>query len=62
MDLPSTIMQQIMQNKAEKEKVRGTVLSADLVGDSKCPSLIALSINYTKPVHFLSMKADSIKW
>ena len=60
--LPSTIMKQELQNKAEQEKVRGTVLAAELVGDSKCPSLIAVSVYDTKPVHFLSMKADSIKW
>ena len=44
-----------------KKKNRGTVLAADLVGDSKCPSLIAVSFNDTKTVHFLSMEADSIK-
>ena len=60
--LPSTIMQQELQNKAEQEKVRGIVLAADLVSDSKCPSLIAVSVYDTKPVHFLSMKHDSIKW
>ena len=60
--LPSTIMQKEVQNKAEQEKVRGTVLAAELVDDSKCPSLIAVSVYDTKPVHFLSMKSDSIKW
>ena len=59
--LISTIMQKELQNKAEQEKVRNTVLAADLVGDSKCPSLIAVSVNYTKTVHFISMKYDSIK-
>ena len=60
--LPSTIMQQELQNKAEQEKVRGTILADELVGGSNCPSLIAVSVYYNKPVHFLSMKADSIKW
>ena len=60
--LPSSIMQQEVQNKTEQEKVRGTVLAAKLVGDSKCPSLVAVSVYDTKPVHFLSMKAESIKW
>ena len=35
--LPSTIMQQEPKNKDEQEKVRGTVLAAEPVGDSKCP-------------------------
>ena len=60
--LPSTIMQQELKNKAKQEKVRGTVLDAELVGDSKCPSLIAISVYDTKPVHFISMTSDSIKW
>ena len=60
--LPSTIIQQELQNKAKKEKVRGTVLPDELVGDSKCPSLIAVYVYDTKPINFLSMKADSIKW
>ena len=60
--LLSTIIQQELQNKVKKEKVRGTVIDAGRVGDSKCPSLIAVSVYDTKPIHFLSMKADSIKW
>ena len=60
--LPSTIMQQELQNKDEQEKVRGTVLDAEIVGDSKFPSLIAVSVYDTKPVHFISMKSDSKKW
>ena len=60
--LPSSVLQQEVQNKAEQDKVRGTVLAAELVGDSKCPSLVAVSVYDTKPVHFLSMKAQSIKW
>ena len=44
------------------KKVRGAVIAAELVGDSKCPSLIAVSVYDTKPVHFLSMAVDNIKW
>ena len=59
--LPSTIMQQELQNKADQEKVRGTILAAGLVDNSKCPSMIAVSVYDTKPVHFLYIKSDSIK-
>ena len=59
--LPSTIVQQEGQNKVEQGKVRGTVIAAELVGDSKRPSFIAVSIYNTKPFHFISMKAESIK-
>ena len=55
-------MQQELQKKAEQEKVRGTVLAAERVGDSKLPSLIAVSVYDTKPINFISMKSDSLKW
>ena len=35
---------------------------AVLKGDSQCPDLVATSVYDTKPVHFLSMSAESIKW
>ena len=55
-------MQEELNNRKEQEKVRGTVITAELVGDSKCPSLISVSVYDTKPVHFLSMSAENIKW
>jgi len=33
-----------------------------LIGDPDCPSLLAVSVYDTKPVHFLSSCAESIKW
>ena len=60
--LPSTVMQKELQNKAEQEKFRCNVLAAELVGDSKCLSLIAVSVYDSKTVNFISMKSDSIKW
>ena len=42
--LPASIMQEELHNRKEQQKVQGTVLSADLVGNSKCPSLIAMSV------------------
>ena len=50
------------QNAKEQEKVRGTVLVAELVGDPECPSLLAVSVYDTKPVHFLTMAANKIFW
>ena len=49
-------------NKKDQLKVRGTVKAAVLVGDPDCPNLIASSVYDTKPVHYLSMASDSIKW
>ena len=42
--LPASIIQEELHNKKEQEKVRGIVVAAELVGDSTCPSLIAISI------------------
>ena len=50
--LPGCVLQEESQNKAHQEKVRGTVCAAELVGDNDCPSLIAVSVYDTKPVHF----------
>ncbi len=36
--------------------------AAVLEGDPECPNLVASSVYDTKPVHFLSMICDSIKW
>ena len=55
-------MQEGFHNRKEQERVRGTVIAAELVGDSKYPSLISMSVYDTKPVHLLSMAVDNIKW
>jgi len=60
--LPSYVIQEELQNEKEKLKVRGTVKAAELIGDPDCPSLLAVSVYDTKPVHFLSSCAESIKW
>ena len=54
-ELPVSIMQEELHNRKEQEKVQGTVNADELVGNSKCPSLISVSVYDTKPVHFLSM-------
>ena len=60
--LPSFVLQEEVQNRTEQEKVRGTVCAAELRGDPHCPSLLAVSVYDTKPVHFLTMCANRIYW
>ena len=60
--LPDHIIQDEVTSKPEVEKVRNTVKAAVLKGDPKCPGLVAVSVYDTKPVHFLSMVCDKIKW
>ena len=59
--LPEYITQEELNNRKKQGKVRGTVIAVDLVGISKCPSLIAVCVYDTKPVHFLSMAVENIK-
>ena len=56
------MLQEEKQNKNEQLKVRGTTKAADLKGDVSCPSMYAVSVYGTKPVHFLSMYNNAIKW
>jgi hypothetical protein len=60
--LPDCVLQDEAKNKKMQMKVRGTVKAALLMGDPDCPDLVATSVYDTKPVHFLSMTCDSIKW
>ena len=60
--IPACVLQEEGKNRKDQLKVRGTVKAAILVGDSGCQNLIASSVYDTKPVNYLSMISDSIKW
>ena len=51
-----------MKTPAEKEKVRGTVKGALLVGDPEVPDLVAILVYNTKPVNFMSMCCKTVQW
>ena len=51
-----------VDNKNEHAKVCGTVKAAVLTNDPKCLDLCAVSVYDTKPVHFLTMCNNNIKW
>ena len=42
--------------------MRGKTKAAILKGDPKCPDLISTSVYDTKPVHYLSMSSEELKW
>ena len=49
--------------KIDKQlEVQGTVKAAMLRGDKDWPSLVASSVYDTKPVHFLIMVGQQLKW
>ena len=50
--LPKCVIQDEIQNKTEQEMVWGVVCAAGLHGDHNCPSLLAISVYDTEPVHF----------
>jgi hypothetical protein len=60
--LPASVLQEEEKNKDRQLGVRGTVKAAVLRGDEGCPGLVANSVYDTKPVHFLSMICEEIKW
>ena len=61
--IPPSVIQQEATNKEEHKHVQGTVKAAVLEGgDPGCPGLTASSICDTKPVHYLSMVTEMLKW
>ena len=51
-----------VKNCKEQLAVCGTAKAAILEGDPDCPNLVASSVYDAKPVHYLSMVSDEIKW
>ena len=60
--IPSCVQQQEEKNRKTVDSVRETVKVAKLEGDPGCPCLIASSVYDTKPVHYLSMISNKVKW
>ena len=60
--IPSCVLQEEVSGKDNLIRARGTVKAVVLEGDPRCPNLIASSVYDTKPVHYLSMISESIKW
>jgi hypothetical protein len=60
--LPLHVIQEEAKNKGSQMAICGRVKMAVLLGDKDCPNLVSVSVYDTKPVHFLSMVCESIKW
>ena len=60
--IPSCVQQQEAKNRKTADEVRGTVKVAKLEVDPGCPCLIASSVYDMKPVHYLSMISNKVKW
>ena len=60
--IPPSVLQVEQKSRKYQIKVRGTVKAALLEGENACTNFVACSIYDTKPVHYLSMVYDKLKW
>jgi len=60
--IPEVVFQEEVKNLKKQLEVRGTDKAAILLCDDECPSLAASSVYDTKPVHFLSMACEELRW
>lgn len=51
--VPECVKQEVVANRKEQVKVRGTVKAAVLQGNGKCPDLVCCSVYDSKHVHFI---------
>ena len=55
-------MQKELTKKADLEKARGTLKTAQLVGDPKIEGLVLLSLYDSKPFYMMTMACEKIEW
>ena len=62
--LPSSVYQEEHKDptSTKAQEARGATKAAVLVGDETCKNMLAFSVYDSKPVYFLSMAAENIKW
>ena len=60
--LPKCMIMKEQTTEAAKALARGSVKAAVLKGDSVVKDMVAFAVYDTKPVHFISTAATSLKW
>ena len=60
--IPGCVVQEDQKSLKKQLEVSGTTKAAIMKGDPKCPDLIATSVYDTKPVHYLRMSSEELKW
>ena len=60
--IPGCVVQEEKKPRKKKLEVRGTTKAEILKRKPKCPDLIATSVYYTKPVHYMSISSEELKW
>ena len=56
------MVHQILSYNKKKQQAISTVKAGVIEGDPNCSGLVCCSIYDTKPVHFLTMASEEIKW
>ena len=60
--IPSFVTQEELQSKKAQIESRGTSKEAVMEGYQKCTNLIEASMYDTKPVHYIIMVSEELKW
>ena len=60
--VPPSIIQREEKNRDRAKKLRGAMMAAKLHNSNVCPSLFAVSVYDTKPVHVLLTAAHCVEW
>ena len=60
--IPPCVTQEDLKSKKAHIETRGTEKEAVLEGNQKCTNLIEAIMYYTKPVHYISMVSEEMKW
>ena len=60
--LPKCVHQKEVTRKDNLEKARGTLKTAQLVGDSKIEGLVSLSLYDLKPFYMMTMACEKVEW
>ena len=60
--IPKCILQKEVTRKADIEQARGTLKTAEMVGDTKCKGLLAISLFDSKPFYMMTMAYEKVEW
>ena len=60
--LPKCLVQKEVSRKAELERVRGTLKTAQLLGDSKCEGLVVCMLYNSKPFYMMTLATEKVEW
>lgn len=61
-EIPPCVSQKEITRKKYLLSTRGTVKVSQLVGDSSCSRLVAVSLYDSKPVYLISNASDKVEW